>query len=243
MSELFPEAFDEQIRPIKVDYMPSAEVLEAIRPVSLVAIAGPSGVGKDTLQRELALPRIVSDTIRPPETRDGKLEQTGHEYHFRGGDLDGVLTDVREGRYVQFDTPRPKTFYGSRAAVYPESGPAIIDVVASSLEVVRSLPFEGVHSVFVVAPSMEAWQKRLNGRGDLAERYREAQGSLELALADDRTVFIVNEDGRLDRAAAEIMQVVDNELSLARQERARELGQVMLAGIEAHNAKNLAPIS
>ena len=57
----------------------------------------------------------------------------------------------------------------------------------------------------------------------------------------DNTAFIINDD--LPRAVEDINKVIDNKLSLARQEEAREIGQLMLVGIEQHNAENLVPSS
>lgn len=250
MKNLSKDVFIERVREVHDGgYEPNDVVKKSLEDISLVAIAGPSGVGKDTLRRRLAaFHRVVSDTTREPRENNGASERDGEDYHFRGRELGQVWDDVREGRYVQFGMgPGHKSFYGSRREMYPASGPALVDVVASQLEVVRELPFNAVHSIYVVAQSFERWQQRLDGRGEMepderAARHTEAKTGLELALADDQTTFIINQDAAWARR--DIYKLVyDGDLDIARQQEGRELGQLMLNGLIEQEVAGLVPTS
>ena len=112
------EAFITEVQSADSNYLPSPEVLRQMSGLSLGLVYGPAGSGKSTVMAETGLPRVVSDTIRPPRINDGVLEQDGVEYFFRGHDLDEVIADVHAGRFVQMALgPSGSSFYASRAAV------------------------------------------------------------------------------------------------------------------------------
>ena len=252
MSQLSREAFINEIEPIhRAGNVPNDEVLAQVSRVSILIINGITGAGKGHVQRKLitptpgrlTVPRVTSDTTRDPQFRDEKQEEHGVEYWFRGGELKAVVADVKDGEYVQFDIveANEKNLYGSRASSYPDAGPAVIDVVPSSLEAMRALPFEAIHNVALVPRNMEVWLPRLDGRGVLspeerAGRFVESQSNLETTLADERITFVIND--QIDRTVADVLQVIEGTYSLERQEEAREVGRIMLAGIAERNAES-----
>lgn len=188
-------------------YRPSDEVLAQIGCVDTTLLIGYSGAGKDTLRRGTGLPVVVSDTIRPKRENNGVLEVDGVDYWFRGDELDVIHHELRTGYYVQYGTgPARNSFYGSRASAYPTEGPALLDVVAPQVPIMKRLPFRSIEAVFVTAPSYDVWMRRWEARGfvsdeDTEGRMREAGGTIVASLEDPSIVFIANDDQAIATAA------------------------------------------
>jgi guanylate kinase len=194
------EQFLQEVSAVYDTYTPSQAVLDQLGVIDLTTVSAPSGMGKDTLILASGLHKVVAETIRQPRQNNSVMERDGVEYEFRGQELEEVLDDLYSGRHVQIGMgPGRDSFYGSRIANYPPSGPALIDVMTSQVATMRSLPFASVEASFVVAPSYEAWMRRLESRGALkaeewAKRHKEAVQSLTDGLADERYVFVVNHE-------------------------------------------------
>lgn len=194
------ESFIGEVSEVFDAYQPNQQVLQQLGQIDLTTVSAPTGMGKDTLIASLSIPRVVCETIRAPRINNGRMEQDGVEYEFRGEMLNVVLGELRRGEHVQIGMgPGRDSFYGSRIASYPTSGPALIDVMTSQVDTMRQLPFRSAEPVFVVAPSYEAWQQRLSARGkldpsDWLKRKDEAKKSLDDALSDERYTFILNDE-------------------------------------------------
>lgn len=194
------QAFIGEVAKLYDAYRPNEQVLDQLGTIGLTTVSAPTGMGKDTLINAVDVPRVVGETIREPRMNNGVMERDGVDYRFRGGMLDFVLTQLRQGEYVQIGMgPGRDSFYGSNIANYPITGPALIDVLTSQVNTMRQLPFHSVGAAFVTAPSYEVWQQRLAKRGALGadewlKRRDEAQRSLDDALGDERYMFILNGD-------------------------------------------------
>lgn len=193
-------SFQHEIAALFDQYKPNSAVLAQLGTIDLTTVSAPTGMGKDTLIDASGVYKVLSETVRPPRLNCGVMERSGVEYEFRGEELDNVLDDVRHGRHVQIGIgPGRNMFYGSRIANYPKAGPALIAVLTSQVDTMRSLPFASVEPVFVTAPNYETWRKRLAARGtltadDWSKRQQEAIRSLEDGLDDERYVFICNDE-------------------------------------------------
>ena len=212
-------------------YQPNPETLARMSAIGLTLVTGPAGSGKSTVMAETKLPRVVSDTIRDPRTNDGVIEIDGREYFFRGNQLDETLAGVRGGNYVQYALgPSRTSFYGSRAASYPEEGAALMDVVTASVPGMQELPFGRVTPVAVIAPSHNEWIRRLDGRGtldadDRAARIVEARQSLGDAIEGNYQIVVNRE---LGAAAKTLLLIAKNkELSQEQQEDGRKTAEEM----------------
>lgn len=190
-------------------YRPSDLVIDQLRGIDLTSVSAPAGMGKDALIIASGLPRVLAETIRDPRMNGGVMEQNGVEveYEFRGHELDVVLAELKRGEHVQIGMgPGRNSFYGSRIANYPSSGPAVMDLMTSQIEAMRKLSFASMEATYVTAPSYEAWLRRLEARGSFTseewiKRRAEAQQSLRDGLEDDRFVFILNDDLTVAAAA------------------------------------------
>lgn len=189
----------------------------------LIILSGPSGSGKSTvLQRLLADPpgplRLsVSATTRRP--RPGETD--GRDYHF--WTRERFEQELATGAFLEHAQVHGVNYYGTlRAEVEPylERGTGVVlDIDVQGAEQVRRIWPHHV-SVFLKAPSMAEYERRLRARGtedDASIRRRLETARAELAHAAGYQYQITNDD--LARAAAELRQVVAREF-----ERTRDAG-------------------
>ena len=178
-----------------------------IQPGRLFVVAGPSGVGKDTIIRELQgrwpFFLSISATTRPP--RPGEVD--GHDYVFLTDDeFDQWVAEDRFLEWAEFADSR----YGSPRAPVEEHRARGTDVVLE-IEVQGAMQIKERVSdavfIFIEPPSLAALGERLAGRGDtgdVAPRLERAR--IEMSLAGEFDHRIVNEV--LADAVARLLSVV-----------------------------------
>jgi len=191
--------FIEWVTKLAMGYRPNATVQQQLANIELIAIVGPTGVGKTTIIEKLGLPHVASDVTREP--RSG--EENGKEYNFRNDYL-SIIDDIQNGEYAQFLVAKNGEFYGTRASSYPASGPATMAIIASAVPVFRTLGFKKVIPIYILPPSYVEWMHRIGtGRSlDLEARMDEARESLPIAITDPTYKFVLNDD--LDLAVGEV---------------------------------------
>jgi guanylate kinase len=183
-----------------------------MRTGNLFIISGPSGAGKGTLVREL-LGRVadawvsISVTTRSP--RHGEIE--GRHYFFASDpefdrliDSDGLLewAEVHGNRY---GTPREAV--ESQVASGKQ---VILEIDPQGAFQVKSLVEDSV-LVFVMPPSWEELQRRLEGRGSETKTQVEtrlATAKHELELVGEYDHVVLNDD--VSRATDELVTIVDS---------------------------------
>jgi guanylate kinase len=175
----------------------------------LLILSGPSGTGKSSIVRRLlADPRLrlsVSATTRKP--REG--ERDGIEYHF--WTRERFERELQAGAFLEWAEVYGN-YYGtpkSEVGPFRERGLGVIlDIDTQGFDQVRRLCPDAV-SLFVRAPTLEAYEKRLRDRGTETEesiQKRLAVARRELARAGDYDHQIINDD--LEAAVAEARAVV-----------------------------------
>ncbi|MCD8145758.1 MAG: guanylate kinase [Clostridiales bacterium] len=174
----------------------------------VIVIAGPSGVGKGTVIKELKKLRdfriSVSHTTR--NIRPG--EKDGVSYHFVTREQFRALVD--EGLMLE-TTCYQGNYYGT-------SRTAVEKVLAQGQDVVLDIEVEGAKNVrrlypdaiefFLLPPSMAVLERRLRGRNS-GEDERTIQGRLarareEIACAPEFDYIVVNDTDREAQTAADI---------------------------------------
>jgi guanylate kinase len=181
------------------------------RPGVLLVLAGPSGVGKGTIGKELrerepGLTWSVSATTRPP--RPGEVD--GVDYRFLDRAEFERLRD--EGGFLEWfevygqlkGTPRAPV-----EATLAAGGDVLMEIDVQGAMAVRERMPDAL-LVFVRAPSREAQRERIAARGtddpdQVARRMDEAEA--EEALADRFDAVVVNDD--VDRAVGEVTAILN----------------------------------
>ncbi|MCS7177725.1 MAG: guanylate kinase [Anaerolineae bacterium] len=181
----------------------------------LIIISGPPGVGKDSVLRrmkELGYPFhfVVTATDRPP--RPGEVH--GVDYFFLS--TEEFLRLEREGELLEH-----AVVYGEHKGVPKQQ---VRDAFASGKDVVMRVDVQGAATIrrlapeavliFLTAESEEALLRRLKGRGtetpeQLAERIGKIQW--EMSRMEEFDYVVVNREGELDRAVAQIAAIVEAE--------------------------------
>jgi len=183
--------FIEWTRKLSATYHPNDAVRQQLSQIDLIAIVGPTGVGKTTIMEKLDLPYVLSDVTRVPRLH----EKDGQEYFFRD-DFIRILDEIKGGLYAQFLVAKSDEFYGSRASSYPAAGPAVMAIVARAIPDFRQLGFRHVLPIYILPPSYVEWMHRIGtGRSlDINARMSEARESLPIALNDPTYHFVLNDD-------------------------------------------------
>ena len=177
----------------------------------LLVMSGPSGVGKSSVIQGV-IDRTgarfsVSATTRPP--RKGEVD--GREYWFVDADRFSEL--VRSGGMLEWAT------YGGHRYGTPRQ--PVIDLIEAGTHVVLDIENDGAHQVkqtypaatlvFLIPPSREELERRLRGRGDMAEEDIDGRLSVvDTQMSDARDTYdhlVINED--LGSAISHIVSILD----------------------------------
>ncbi|MCJ7711645.1 MAG: guanylate kinase [Chloroflexi bacterium] len=194
-----------------------AEALLGAPGALLVIISGPSGVGKDTIIEALAeRPRdpdfhyVVTCTTRAQ--RPGEIPGVSYQFltpeAFHALRVSGELLEANEVHGNWYGTPRREV-----ADALAEGHDVILKIDVQGASVVKQRVPDAL-LVFIVPPSLEALFQRLRSRAtetadELGIRQRNA--AIELARQGDYDRVVVNETGEIERTAAEIEAVVEQE--------------------------------
>jgi guanylate kinase len=178
----------------------------------LIVLTGPSGVGKDTVLRELfsldsTLAYCVSYTTRAP--RPGEVD--GVAYWFVDEATFRAMIDRDE--FFEWSTVygelKGRTFESVNRAI--ESGQdTVIKIDVQGAEKIRGRLGDDTIYVFLLPPSAEALEQRLVDRAteDPASlQARREQAISEMALKDTYDHQVVNDDAT--RAAREILTIIE----------------------------------
>ncbi|MFI5285506.1 MAG: guanylate kinase [Candidatus Dormibacteria bacterium] len=177
-----------------------------------IVLTGPSGVGKDTVLRELfkldpGLGYAVSYTTRPP--RPGEIE--GVSYFFVDEPTFRAMID--RGEFFEWSTVygelKGRTFDTVNRAIGSGKDTVIKIDVQGAEKVRRRIGDSGLY-IYLLPPSIEALEERLVDRAteDPASlRARRDRAIAELALKDTYDHRVVNDDA--ERAAREIAAIIE----------------------------------
>lgn len=182
----------------------------------IIAVSGPSGVGKGTVLdaveaalREAetgSVGRSISATTRNPRG----TEQDGVEYYFKTKEEFEKL--IADGEIIEYDV-YCGNYYGTPAApvrqMIGEGKVVLFDItIEGSLALKRFFPEDAV-TIFILPPSMEELESRLRGRGteqDDVINARLTQAKLEITRADEFEYLVTNNS--VEQARDDILAII-----------------------------------
>lgn len=178
----------------------------------LIIFSAPSGSGKTTIVRELLkrFPRLefsISATSRAPRG----AERNGVDYYFLSPREFRQAID--EQRFVEWEEVYTGTYYGTLRSelerIWGKGNTILFDVdVLGGINLKRIFGADAC-SVFIMPPSVEELERRLNERGtDTPEviAKRVAKAEFELTKAPEFDHVVVNDD--LGDAVKQVEEIV-----------------------------------
>ena len=185
----------------------------------IVAVSGPSGVGKGTVLArveellEQADPGSVGHSISVTTRAPRGQEQDGVEYYFRTKEEFEKM--IEEGKIVEYDT-YVDNYYGTPSEplekMLDKGQDVLFDItIEGSLALNRQFDVDTV-TIFILPPSMEVLEERLRGRGTETEekiQKRLVQAKEEIGRADEFEYLVTNDD--IETAARQIVSIMTAE--------------------------------
>lgn len=179
--------------------------------MTLVVLAGPAGVGKGTIVREILKSQLdfrlsVSATTRPP--RPG--EQDGVHYHFVSKEDFEQL--IAQNQLLEYALVHGSNYYGTLlnelTVAEAEDKHLLLEIdLQGARQIKQRIP--QALSIFINPPSWEELEARLRGRGTETEQQIQTRlltARTELASAGEFDHQVTNQD--LDRAVSEVISLV-----------------------------------
>jgi guanylate kinase len=185
-------------------YRPSERATKALEGLNLVLLVGPTSSGRNTVIRELVdnhnFQNIISDTTRPPQHRDGRMEENGVDYFFRSEEE--MLNDLRAGEFLEAAIIHEQQVSGISIRELERAKNsnkiAITDIEPQGTDnVMRSKPDS--KAIFLIPPNFQEWMNRITGRGRMTEhelrnRLQGALKEFDAALAHKYYHFVITEN-------------------------------------------------
>ena len=185
----------------------------------IVAVSGPSGVGKGTVLArveelmEQAAPGSVGHSISVTTRAPRGQEKDGVEYYFRTKEQFEQM--IADGKIVEYDK-YVDNYYGTPSEplekMIAKGQDVLFDItIEGSLALDRKFGDDAA-TIFILPPSMDVLEQRLRGRGTETEekiQLRLAQARNEIKRAGEFEYIITNDD--LERAAGDILAIIKSE--------------------------------
>lgn len=182
----------------------------------VVVLSGPSGSGKGTVVGELhrlcpEMKVAISATTRQP--RAG--EEDGVHYYFRTREeFEGLIERGEVLEYTQYNGNYYGTLKSEVDRIISAGDDIILEIEVDGGGQIKRLLGDECVSVMLIAPSAAEQEIRLRGRGTEAEDVilkRLERAREEVRLAVDYDYIVVNESGRSDECAENILAIIKAE--------------------------------
>jgi guanylate kinase len=181
------------------------------RPGTIVVVAGPTAVGKGTINRLIVerhddIEMSVSATTRPP--RPGEVD--GVDYHFVDDERFDQMIEL--GQLLEWATVHGHHRYGTPQAGVEsqrDAGKAVIlEIDVQGARQIRSRLPDALF-IFIAPPSFDELSTRLAGRGTESvdeQQRRLATATLEMAAKDEFDAVVVNDV--VEKAAKKVVDLI-----------------------------------
>jgi guanylate kinase len=211
----------QDFKEVLANYHMSERARAALDGLQLVLLVAATSTGRNTVINELVSSQgyyfIVSDTTRPPQFRDGKMEENGVQYFFRSEE--DMLTDLRAGEFFEAELIHEQQVSGISIRELEKAKNlnkiAITDVDIGGINNAINVKSD-TKAIFLLPPSFEEWQSRLTGRGRMTEheirnRLKTADKIFTDGLNNKNFNFVIAED--VKHSAAVINDIVHGKMN------------------------------
>lgn len=180
---------------------------------NIIVLAGPSGVGKSTIAKELRdrteLKFVVSSTTRPPRPGDGQGKVYDHI------SMDAFVKRLEADQFLEY-----AEVYGH---YYGTPKQPVLDAIKNGFDVLLEIDVQGAFQVrfqspgslliYIMPPDDETLLNRLRLRGsdseeDIERRYRLAKRDIWMARGSRAFDLIIFNDD-IARATTEIIRAIE----------------------------------
>lgn len=182
---------------------------------TIIAFAGPSGVGKSTLSRMLfkKYPNFFSFAISATTRPIRKGEEDGREYYFLSEEE--FKSRIKEQFFIEWEEVYPGRFYGTPLSEYErirdQKKKMVVDIDVEGALSIKKIFKDQAHIVFVKPESVEALVERLRGRKTDSQqdiKTRIARFEKELSYEDQFDSVLVNKTGDLAGSEQQLEEII-----------------------------------
>lgn len=239
---------DQSFQSALANYSASQATIDLVKKTDILLLVGPTGAGKDALKDALMETgdyyHLISHTSRLPRINHGVREQDGREYHFI--DLPVAKRMLDEKAFVEAKV-YSGNLYGTSASeiqIAHDAGKvAVTDVEVQGVAEFKSID-PNIMAVFLLPPSFEVWQQRLQRRyGDVVDaedmrtRLQTALDEIDQLLTTDYYFAVLNDE--LKDAVAEVTVITQTHTHDSKlEERARGVARDLRSEIEKYISDN-----
>lgn len=183
----------------------------------VVVIAGPSGSGKDSIIRAIMarfsnaayLVKATSRAMRPGEV-------DGQDYHFMTNER--FLAEIENGNIPEFyHRKETDTYYGTYKPDLDEKI-AAGKIVFAQIQIVGAKYLKehyGATTFFIMPPSLDAFEQRIRARAPMSDaEWNERREFTKREIEEEAPWYdyrIENEDGKLDDAVGQVVEILKKE--------------------------------
>jgi guanylate kinase len=182
---------------------------------NIVIISGPSGAGEDSiidgLKSHVKVNRIITTSTR--EMRAG--ESDGSPYYFISEEE--FQKKIESGEMVEWAKQYNGNVYGVTRAELERVG-ALPGIGMWKIEyqgvIAAKKLFPGIKAIFIMADSLDVLAERIRARGGASEEYIQERMEYTKEWLRHEDIYdykVINRQGKLDEAVAEVVEILRKE--------------------------------
>lgn len=223
-------------------YKPKTEVKSLLKNYRILLLVGPTGSGKNTLERELIktgnFKTIVTHTTRKARINRGIPEQNGKDYYFIS--IKTALEMLEERKFIEAAYTHGKLYATSieEFKIAKREGKiAVADIDIKGVRSYRQLSNK-IIAVFLLPPSFKILLERLIARYGKSRDQEDIK--IRLATALDELSELMNTDyylivnNNISTTTSKVLRIIEGKSKLQTSQQELRLAQKLIDDIKAY---------